>query len=665
MNSPLIIQLIRLAEAPSGPQDQLLWDLIDSQPEVALRWQRLQLARQQLDDGNVSDGPLDLTPEELIEFLEDGLPDARIAEVEQKCWNSPAQLAELLSNYRFLNQPQVWGEPPATLTERCLHLAQPLPIAQSPPQAAPLGTEPSRSQPMEVDRGRNGHAVPGLWLADAQPMLPRRRRRSLRSRPTTIWVATISAVTAVVVLVVLLAFSQRKERSSDPELVQQSPSRSTPRPINSHRLPGPRSGNVELQNDDRSFGPPPEMPAPEWPADVESLPDSGEPFVVSDSPPLPETLPLPEKSVPFELLWTDIRGLLAASDGGSSGLWRGVDGKQSILGNIRLVTLPESWSTAEISSGGSLTMSGDTEISLGREDGPEQRLSILVHRGQVAVSGLSEGQQVHFIAGRHSWDARALRDYSSIAVSLAAETPLILVPQGEALANDVRLAYGQQASFSGEKLSDAQPLEQSPLWLSPPKTDWSKRRAALATLRRSTNVKHDLVRLFDKPESRQWATVWSLALNPEESLVGALGHNSRAVRNSALEVLRTVPRRDPRIQQLRQAMVKEFGAQGANTLLGWILASRNRALPEPAVRQSMLEGLTDRRLMVRHAAIFCLDQIYARPFPRMTPPHYEPEHWSRESVVAWGAYTNSIHELVDGRAQRRSPANQLAPRTQG
>jgi hypothetical protein len=99
--------------------------------------------------------------------------------------------------------------------------------------------------------------------------------------------------------------------------------------------------------------------------------------------------------------------------------------------------------------------------------------------------------------------------------------------------------------------------------------------------------------------------------------------------------------------------------------LEWILLARGRTLPKPTVAQSMLEGLTDRRLVVRQTAIYCLDQIYAKPFPRLTPPRYEPEHWSRESVVEWVNYVKTVHELTENRSQRRGPANlQAVPQRQ-
>lgn len=667
MNGPLILKLVRLAEAdsesPLGPPDAAIDELIAANPEVARKWEMLLEIRKQLDDGEAAWGEVALAPGELLELLEGGVSDERAAELERVCWDSPAQLAELISNWRFLNGVHVECEMSPELRQRCMNLVRPLPVAlplpETPPQVIDEATE-------RADRGDWESAERPMVSGGGYPFHSMHHNRSRRINPWVIVAVSVLTVATVVVLSFFMPSPFDRPLKNDSL-------------VGPDQLKVPRSGLDQPQpeskqptmspSNDEQYAEGNGTPEPRMEEDPPDLWEPHEPLIVEHppEPQRPEPHPpivTPDYVIPMELRWKDIYGLVAAREGGHEGHWRGIEGQQTLSDTTHLVTLPDCWSMAEISTGGKLTMASDTEISLSRKDGTPDELSMLVYRGNVAVSGLNEGQRVHLVAGRRSWDATALRDDSAFAISILEEQkPLMLVADGEIQSGEFRIGKHEQIQFDGDELPTIDKAATSPAWLNAPKFDWSKRRAALASLRASTDLDRDLVRLFDKAESRQWATLWCLALNPEGSLSSALNHDSRTVRATALEVLRTVPRHDPRLQQLRKAMVHQLGADGASTVLGWVLAARARGLPKPAVRQSMLEGLTDRRLIVRHAAIFCLEQIYVRPFPRMHAPNYEMEHWNRDSVAAWNAYTQAIHEMVDGRQLRRGPPTQVSPRS--
>ncbi|MBM4004123.1 MAG: hypothetical protein FJ295_12685 [Planctomycetes bacterium] len=668
----MLLQLIRLAENPPEQSDRALWDRIDAEPEVARQWQQLQHVRELLDCGRAPPEPLTVPTDLLVAWLEGILTEARAAEVETACWKSTAQLAEVVSNYRFLNRVPIMSDPPTDLTRRILRLVPPLPIAQplSSPSQQPVATPtnrlspPTASDPVPHAEPTNGHRL------DHRIVVARRdRSNNRRTRTTVAWFWPLLASAAL--LVALLFAAQQLSRVRAPAPGDRNIVRDQPPPVQSpdierpshrsprdlpldnpeDRLPGSRrSGEESLWalDGDTDIEPIPEPTDP--PLDTEPL--------IVEQPP-PKEFQLPEHSAPFELKWTDIRGLLATR-GIEPGRWAGVDGKQIVDASATLVTLPGSWSSAELSSGGQLTMAPDTEISLAREDGPSSGMSLMLRRGKVALRGFPRGQRLRVHSGEHALDAESISEYATIAVSLIADDTVVSILDGEIQAADEHLTRHQQLVLGRELprvVIPATEARDSLEWLEPPATDWTKRNAVLARLRKSTDLGSDLVKLFDKHETRQWATVWSLALVPEDSLWRALTHESRAVRLTALEVLRTIPRRDERLTALRQALHRELGAPGAGKFLEWILLARSRTLPKPAVAQGMLEGLTDRRLVVRQTAIYCLDQIYAKPFPRLTPPRYEPEHWSRESVMEWASYVKAVHELAENRNPHRGPAN--------
>src|SRR6267142_5621928 len=119
--SPDLLTLLGWAERLAAGERCAEWESwCASSPEAAWKWERITEA-QTLLAGNCSPGDEDagVTVEELAAFLEGRLSSLDSSRVEQECWQSTAQLAELLSATRFAQRP-LTAAPSAQLEARLL-----------------------------------------------------------------------------------------------------------------------------------------------------------------------------------------------------------------------------------------------------------------------------------------------------------------------------------------------------------------------------------------------------------------------------------------------------------------------------------------------------------------------------------------------------------------
>src|SRR5262245_26430364 len=117
-----------------------------SSPDAAWQWPRLALAAEMPDAGGLfADDQPELAAEDIAAWLDGGLSETEIAAAEQRCWQSPMQLAEVASAVRFRHPATLLAAPSDDLTRRLLELgpqsakwringsAEPLPVASPLP----------------------------------------------------------------------------------------------------------------------------------------------------------------------------------------------------------------------------------------------------------------------------------------------------------------------------------------------------------------------------------------------------------------------------------------------------------------------------------------------------------------------------------------------------
>src|SRR5262245_11077212 len=108
--SPDLLTLLAWAERLAGGEPCAPWGAwCTAAPDAEWKWERISLAHDCL-AGRRQISPTQITlPMELVaQFIEGRLTPAEHQRVEQACWESTAQLMELVSTARFMRQsPQV------------------------------------------------------------------------------------------------------------------------------------------------------------------------------------------------------------------------------------------------------------------------------------------------------------------------------------------------------------------------------------------------------------------------------------------------------------------------------------------------------------------------------------------------------------------------------
>src|SRR5262245_39583941 len=107
VSTPDLLTLLQWSERRAAGEPCAPWDVWRaSSTDAAWKSKQIEQAQELLRGGRPPDDvDSELSEEELAQFVDGRLASAEADRVEQGCWRSPAQLAEVVSALRFMSQP--------------------------------------------------------------------------------------------------------------------------------------------------------------------------------------------------------------------------------------------------------------------------------------------------------------------------------------------------------------------------------------------------------------------------------------------------------------------------------------------------------------------------------------------------------------------------------
>ena len=552
-----LIDLLRLMEGLlPAPQDRDLREQLDEQPELRHRFQQLRRAAQadplRPDDARAAE---QLDEQTLAAFLEERLDPTQTARVEQACWDSSAMLAEIVSEFRFLNAHESDQESPISpeLAERLL--------AIGPPSATILSHD----------------------MATA-PTTPSRRN----------FIISIAVVAALVLLVGLwrLWRPQGSQSTAPPSVAEDvnEPASKEPREQDSP-IPAPnRQQNTDQTPENPSTDPPKntiaDQPAPRTPDDPHTRP-------TTDQPPI---------------AWTQVTGLIARRDSGST-TWTGWNNDKPVPRQTTFATLPSSWGLAQLQQQCSIVLDEDTELSITPADAPNAPLPLRLTRGRIALLDLGRSQQILIHLGTTEWTLEATAADTSIGIIWHPREPQLLVKSGEIALGRNRFRRGRQVVWSAEGFRASQPLRHDTDWFDTPPPALPLPRELKQSLQTSANLLAELRQQQDASEvsTRRIAQSWSFSLEPQRTVVTALASPEFVQRTAAVDWMIARTSNDPQLAAALASLAARLNDDvTAIRVARWLDLVRSQQRPTTAFAAQLVRALAHERLPIRHIGDECL-----------------------------------------------------------
>lgn len=672
MNAPLpsLRTLIRWAlEVEQGRPPAELAATVAASPAAAEAWRKVTQALADLRGGQ---GPVSepLLPPDLVASYLDGTTDAHEnAQLEQICWESPADLAELVSCGVFAWEQRVWLDASPALTERL----------------AALVPGPTTEPAVVIVRPRTRGAA-----------LPTPHRDRLSARVPAWWLAS-GALVAIALLMVGLVWLAR-ERSPEtlptpPVAVQPAPpvapqpslapERQPPRPSRRPRAedvvsdpPRPSVEQPRPGGDDGTLSPhrPDEKPPQRSVRPADAVPPVAPGSIAAPRPPAPPAVPN-RVSAATVALRSEVGVVLVPGD--APGSWRVGRGELPLTRPLSVVSLADSWSTATIPGVGTLILAGDSTATL--SVGTDQTVQIAVDQGQVGLHGLAAEARVRFATADGSWEARGVGDYSTLAVVRESEAASVYVSSGLIAIGETAVRDGQVSTVLASRAAAPQPLRThaasvaapfganpyDPAWLSTPeekrRRDWQQTYGKLVDrLAATDNVVEELQRLRSTTNDGRQQTLlarWNLALAADRgaALWDMLNDRQKLVRLAAAHELLALPARDGRFRVLLTSLRRRTDEATATRLLEWVARVRRSPTLAPAQARDLVDGLGHRDLAVRQMAVLLLEHCTREAFraARTRPPAYDPDDPPPKRAVAQAQWKLVVAQLFPANRTER------------
>lgn len=651
-STPHLQRLFAWAEqaATEGNPCAELKQWLAASPTAEREWNCVLEAQNLLGQGEWSvEDPL-LTPDQIASYV-DGiltLDEARL--VEETCFRSASDMLEVLSSARFARQATVLAAATPALTSRLLQLVPGAAGASLP--AAPL-------------------VVASEGLVSPAPKVRPAAGRKMRGIPGWQVVAGILAATALVGggVIWLIQANQTppgkqngvvKNRRLPEKTVppKPEPKSNTPDPVPDKEPPA----LVQEEHD-------PPLPPPDTQPDQTKNPVVKAP----ERPPQPEKPPVPEVPQPApaatEVAVKPGMGVLLVQSSGND-KWRVGDGKYPLTQPIRIVSLAESWTSADIPGMGTLILAGEAELTLSESE--DQTLQVRLDHGNVGLHGLPAGKQIQFQTQTSRWTARGVGDYSSLAVVHDPLMPSLYVPEGIIAVDNVTLGKqqfttlrgGTPAAAKGLSSSDLPPFSPfatnpyDPAWLQPPtekrRKDWTALYGKVVErLAASDDALAEIQRLqLSAKDARQSALLaeWNLSLTEDEgaTLWAMLNHRHELVRLTALRHLLQMHPRDRRYLAAGRLLREKVGDAPADRLAEWLISARRGRVLAPQRALELVENLDHRELAVRQISVFLLEYHTSDTFrqARRKPPAYDADAPPQKRAMAqmeWKAIVAQLY----------------------
>jgi hypothetical protein len=654
-----------------------------------------------------------LSAEELASYCEGSLAAADAARVEQICWQSPAQLAELFSVARMVGAPTA-SEVSQALEARLLDLIP----EQMQSQASDVGLKYRLAprEPLKVngkplapehhaerdayDVERNGTPVtlPGASL------LPAKRQEAARTE--RIWLLAAAAVLFAMVLsggVGWMAANWPALKSGVPVAQQPTEVPETPQVLDKTSIANQAEQVVPDQDSegrpaktqpdsrieakreivvDRAPSPStPPAPLPDRESNAEER--------VAAAPPLrhkpPVLVTAPELSI------SSPQGVML-SDVGLRGTWRMARKKHDLAEPVRMLSLAESWTSVELPGVGTLIFEGDAEAALSMlADGTvEVRMSY----GLLGIENLRAGAKLRLVTGDAACTARGASERSTLAMIRDPIGSGLLVPQGALTVDNSEIREGQVIRWQGGMLQPAQPLvptEQGSLgtplppainpwdlaWLTPPnefsQDQWRTNFGPLAErLAAADDAGAELIKLADdlrEPRQAALAARWSVAANPSTRGMrtwNMLTDRRAAVRTAAVKCLLEAPTSDERGSELRALLRENLGDAVADRIDKWLATAWQPGMPPAAQASEIVEHLQHAKLAVRQIAVSMLELHTVGMLAQMgaRPPAYDPTARPAARAAGYAEWKVVLVQLYSPNRKIPAQPNAVQPQRQ-
>ncbi len=695
ISKPDLLTLVSWAEQLAAGERCAPWEAwCASSSEAARTWARVVEARELLASGSedLADEP-EISAEELAEFVEGRLAEEDARRVEQACWRSIGQLAELLSAARFMNQSSV-GEVPPQLEARLLALL-PTPKPQNG-QGKPL---------FRLETAVSEQPLAGETLAAT---LPVDAESKYEQTDVNKWLWGLVAV-ALVLIVMLsgtigyLAATWRssgnlpKPIAGSPEDRDVSPGPVDDKPV----IPGPREpeGSPKRQSpDDSQTIPPSVVPGPvEQPGGTVVPGPKGETELPKAEPRRemppggPKYRPRVAPQAP-QLVIQSAQGALLV-DVGERGVWRVAPASYSLVEPITILSLAESWTSAEAAGVGTFIWEGNSEAELtALADGT---IEVRLIHGRMGVQSLRAEAKIRLLTGDAAWTVCGIDPNSTLAVVSDPMSPGLLVTRGELDADGVTIFGGQLTRWiegvpqpptlinaaAPPTSSGQQPLTPPVMnpwdlaWLNPPDENARKQwrqvyGKVVERLDAAEDAGEELPKLLATTrEPRQAALLarWTIAAGGEtdrpRKTWELLADRRSAVRVAGVKSVMELPPGDERLTAMKSVIIAKVGPAMADRIGQWHDAAWQPGAPPRPQADEIVTHLQHNDLVVRQFAVSYLElyTISALQKMGMTPPVYDATATDSRRAAAQREWMRIIQELY---APARKIPGALTPRLQ-
>ncbi len=571
--------LLQLMEGRLPPADESrLRERMLAERALRQRWQQLNHLKQQPESAIATepDGSMD----DVAAFLDGLLPPDQEQDFEQRCWQSPALLSEVIALSELADAPTANNLADSQLTKRLLKLA-----ASATSDLAPANS-PDEQDKQAADR------VISPWLLAV-------------------------ALAACILISAVMWFSRRSPDT--PQLAGDSPTQ----PESEH---GPEPKGPMVVN--RSAAPPgqqpdvvPAMPESQVPSPVPSVPDTNPVQPVDPSGTIAAQPPAAAPEIdhpaePFEEIeWKEIQGLVAARLSVRDS-WRGLRARRVPRG-ANFATLSGSRCVAAGPDGIDVVLAEDTEIEeLTWLETPQVR----VLSGRVAFRGVPAGMTVRFLVGDQTWEATSRSDNAAVSLDLTGPRSVLAVHRGQFDVGKRRLRRYQYVVRS-----DRPTVQSVASGVRPEFSGWVNAWQASVpvpadvrdALLRSDNLRQDLQRLAAR-QRLPAATVDRLLLTvaPETRVFRLLNSHLAADRNVALLWLLQHPVDAPggRGALAWRTLTTQLRNETYGRLMHEWLRRVREGLPAEDQLDEMYRCLQSQPVAVRHVAIYCLRYFTGQDF---------------------------------------------------
>jgi hypothetical protein len=681
--NPNILTLLEWADRLAAGESCADWERwLESSSAAQDQWRSVLAAHDRLAAGEASTADSPLGAELIAALVEGDLDQAEIDAIEAECLRSPALVDEIASSARF--GAPASGEPlSAALETRLVALvpaasyknghAAKLPVARPlPPELTDESGSPNVESPTPIIRsGRS----------------PGRRKLTVAWNSWQIAAAAGLLAVGLCALALWLATTTSAPQPNSPAVVKggaQPGDHPQPRPQPAPREnPSPRDTAPPLPPTDTAPMPPAESLPPMRRGDLPSRPGAPQ-----DPPSAPSPVPAPPPRLgpPPELAVSSARGVLLV-DSGAGGAWQVGQGQLAARDQVRIASLPESWTTVEIPHFGTSIWSGAAAATLTAKD--DQSLTVRLEHGKFALQSMPAGAEIRVETPGGQWLARAVQDYSTLAVVGDDVAPALFVPMGAVAVGDVEVGKDQLVRWQNGLALPPEPLAGGaaaavnvsadnpldPAWLAPPTAAEQKEWRAMfgklvERLAGSPDAAAELDRLLmPTTHARQAALLaqWRIELVPDEAEQARttwelLSDRRELVRTAAFRYVLALQPQDRRAMNLGRLARKELGPDLATRLANWLNTARQGQPPTAAEARELSEYLSNSELVVRQVAVSLLLHHTRATFQqtRLAPPDFDAAAPAARRAAAQQQWQQAIRRIY-GRANAPAAIRPVVP----